>query len=318
MRYALGITAAIVAGLAFNIGLLIQKSAVGRAPRDRPLMRSLLKSPVWIAGFALQFILGSPLYTLSVGLIGPAIVPGLMSVGLVVLALGAVLIQKERLAPKEIVGTGLVVVAVALFGFSRLSIDVHAVSLKDPGLLLRAGMFAGVLLAIALGCAEAARRLSAAAARGSGSATAEVPAAAAAPTERPAALHATRAGVWYNIGNLGLGFITAGLARFGTGIFDAGEIAVFLSAVGLTVGGNMYGIAATQHALTGGRASVVVPLQNAVTQVLPVFVFFLVYRPYVPTAASLVFLGAAGALLLTGAVLLTGRMAAKERGASPL
>jgi hypothetical protein len=37
-----------------------------------------------------------------------------------------------------------------------------------------------------------------------------------------------------------------------------------------------------------------------------------VYRPYVPSVASLAFLGAAGALLLAGVVLLTGRLAAKS------
>ena len=135
---------------------------------------------------------------------------------------------------------------------------------------------------------------------------------ASARVESSAAFHATRAGVWYNLGNLGLGFITAGLARFGAGSFDPGEIAVFLAAVGLTVAGNMYGIAATQHALVLGRAAVAIPLQNAVTQVLPVFVFFLVYRSYVPSAESLAFLGAAGVLLLTGVVLLTGRLAARS------
>lgn len=304
MRYALGVAAAIIAGLAFNVGLLIQKAAVGRASRDTPLMRSLLKSPVWISGFALQFILGTPLYTLSVGLIGPAIVPGLMSIGLIVLALGAVVIQRERLVPKEIVGIVLVMLAVALFGFTRLSIDVHAASMKNPDLLARAGLFSAVLLAIAFVCAGAARRLTASAgARAVG---------AGARVESSAALHAARGGVWYNLGNLGLGFITAGLARFGAGAFDPWEIAIFLAAVALTIAGNLYGIAATQHALALGRAAVAIPLQNAVTQVLPVAVFFLVYHPYAPSAASLAFLGAAGMLLFAGVVLLTGRLAAKS------
>jgi hypothetical protein len=292
MRYALGIAAAIIAGLAFNVGLLIQKAAVGRVPVGQPLMRSLLKSPVWISGFFLQFILGTPLYTLSVGLIGPAIVPGLMSIGLVVLALGAVLVQKERLAAKEIVGIAFVVLAVALFGLSKLSIDVHAVSVKDPGLLLRAGIFSGALIAIAFGCTAVAR--------GPGR-----------QDESAAAFHATRAGVWYTLGNLGLGFITAGLARFGAGVFDAGEIVVFAVAVALTVAGNLYGIAATQHALANGRAAVAIPLQNAVSQMLPVFVFFLVYRPYTPTPPSLAFLCAAAILLTAGVVLLAGRLGKK-------
>jgi hypothetical protein len=72
---------------------------------------------------------------------------------------------------------------------------------------------------------------------------------------------------------------------------------VFLAAVAITVMGNLYGIAATQQALLNGRATMAIPLQNAVTQVLPVGVFFLVYRPYVPAAESFTFLGAAGVLL---------------------
>jgi hypothetical protein len=300
MRYVLGIVAAVIAGIAFNVGILIQKAAVGRAPKDRPLMRSLLKSPVWISGFFLQFILGTPLYTLSVGLIGPAIVPGLMSVGLVVLAIGAVRFQKERVKTKEIAGIIFVVLAVTMFGLTRLSIDVLAISMKEPGLLMRAGIFSGFLIAIALGCAFVARRMAA----GAG-------AQAATRSESAAALHASRAGMWYNLGNLGLGFITAGLARFGSGVFDPMEIVVFLVAVALAVIGNMYGIAATQHALAHGRAAVAIPLQNVVTQILPVVVFFLVYRPYVPATESFVFLGAAGALLMTGVVLLMGRLGAR-------
>jgi hypothetical protein len=294
MRYALGIAAAVVAGIVFNVGILIQKAAVARVPRNMPLMRSLMKSPQWISGLVLQFVLGTPLYTLSVGLIGPAVVPGLMSIGLVVLALGAVLVQKESVKGKEIAGIAFVVLAVTAFGLTRLSIDVHAISMKDPGLLARAGVFSGALIAIALVCAEVARRL------------------ATPYSESAAALHATRAGVWYSIGNLGLGFITAGLARFGGGIFDPVEIAVFLIAVALTVAGNIYGIAATQHALANGRAAVTIPLQNGVAQILPVCVFFLVYRPYVPAADSLFFLGAAGILLMTGVVLLTGRLKAQS------
>jgi hypothetical protein len=296
MRYALGVASAVVAGIAFNVGILVQKAAVGRVPRDVPLMRALLSNPVWIAGFVLQFVLGTPLYTLSVGLVGPAIVPGLMSVGLVVLAIGAVIVQKERVRAKEIAGIAFVVLAVTMFGLTRLSIDVGAASMKDPGLLVRAGGFAVVLIAIAVGCAAVARRRSAGAV-----------AQASVRLESAASLHAVRAGTWYNLGNLGIGFITAGLARFAVGVFDPVEIAVFLVAVAATVAGNVYGIAATQHALAHGRATIAIPLQNAVTQVLPVAVFFLVYRPYVPTAGSIVFLVTAGVSLMTGVVLLKQR-----------
>ena len=308
MRYAAGIAAAVAAGIADHVGILIQKSAVGRVHGGPKLMRSLLKSPLWLSGFALQFFMGAPLNVLSIGLIGPAIVPGLMSIGLVVLALGAILIQKERVKPKEIVGIASVILAVAAFGLSRLSIDVNAVSMSDPALLTRAGAFAGALAAIALICTHIARRIP------SGSGGQSVSAKRA---ESAAALHAVRAGLLYNLGNLGVGFVTAGIARFGNGIFVPAEIFVSLIAISFAAAGSLLGLSATQHALAHGRAAIAIPLQNGVAQILPVFVFFLVYRTYVPTAESFVFLGAAGALLVAGAILLTSRLRAETALTAP-
>lgn len=304
MRYAIGIASAVLAGLAFNLGVLIQKGAVAQAPKGPGLMRHLVKSRVWLGGFALQFGMGTPLYMLAVGLIGPAIVPGLMAIGLVVLALGAVTVRKERVAPLEVIGIVSIVLAVAALGLTGLSIDVFAGSMKDPGLLLRSGAFGVVLLAIALACSLLASREELRADK-----TEERRA------ESSSALHAIRAGIWYSLGNLGLGFILSGLSRFGHGIFDLGEILVFLAAAALTVGGNMVGIAGTQHALSRGRAAIAIPLQNCITQVLPVGIFFLVYRPYSPGGGSFLFLAVGAALLISGAVLLTARLAPGRKGA---
>ena len=322
MRYGLGIAAAIIAGIAFNIGVLIQKDAVSRAPKGGALMKHLLKSRVWLGGLALQFAIGTPLYILSVGLIGPAIVPGLMAIGMVVLALGAIVIQKERVNPRELAGVAFVVLAVAAFGLTGLSIDVLAGSMKDPGLLLRSGLFTAVLLAIVLGCARAARGVEARAEDAveapdpAGDAPALPHASPASSREIPAegasALHAVRAGIWYSLGNLGLGFLIAGLSRFNRGIIDPAEIAVFLAAVALTVLGNVYGIAGTQHALSRGRAAVAIPLQTSITQILPVGIFFFVYKPYAPALHSLIFLASGVVLLVSGAVLLTSKLAGKH------
>jgi hypothetical protein len=292
VRYLLGIAAALGAGITTNVGILIQNGAVARVEKGQPLMRTLLRSPVWLSALVLQFILGSPLYMAAVGLIGPAIVPGLMSVGLVVLALGAVIVQKERLSVREGAGIAMVGCAVVCFGLCRLSIDVYAYPLLDPGLLLRSGVFSAAMVAAAVGCTAAA----AACARGAGG------------PERASLFHAAAAGVWYCVGNLALGFIMAGFARFAAGRFIPAEIAVFLAASALCVAGNLLGVARTQHAFAHGRAVIAIPLQNGVSQVLPVAVFFLVYMPYTPDAGAFVALGAAAACLAAGAVLLTGRL----------
>lgn len=84
--YWAGVTAAIAAGITFNLGMLIQKPAVAKTTAGSSLIRQLIRSPLWLGGFALQFIIGMPLNMLAQSLIGPAIIPGLMAVGLVVLA----------------------------------------------------------------------------------------------------------------------------------------------------------------------------------------------------------------------------------------
>ena len=298
MRYALGIAAAVIAGLAFNVGVLIQKEAVTRAPKGRALMWHLVRNRVWLGGFALQFSIGTPLYMLAVGLIGPALVPGLMVIGLVVLAVGAVRIQKERMTGAEMLGIAFIVLAVAALGLTGLSIDVFGVSMKDPKLLVRSFLFTAGLIVTALVCALLASRREERSDKPEGR-----------RAETAATLHAVRAGIWYSLGNLGLGFVLAGLSRFKNLIFDPAEVLIFLAAVALTVAGNVIGIAGTQHALSRGRAAIAIPLQNCITQILPVGIFFLVYRPYTPEAGSFIFLGIGAVLLAAGAILLTAKLA---------
>lgn len=302
LRYLLGILAALGAGTAFNVGVLVQKSAVDRLPKGQPLLRSLIKTPVWLLGIVLQFVFGTPLYITSIGLIGPAVVPGLMAIGLVVLAAGAVVVRKERLRGKEAAGIGFVVLAVGAFGFTHLSIDVFSFSLTNTSLLKRAGTFAGIVVMAALACTVGARRLEAG--RGAWH-----------RVEPAAALHAVQAGFLYNVSNLGLGFITAGLALFSRGLFIAIDIAVFLGALATSIGSYVFGVAATQRALAHGRAAVAIPLQEGVVQVMPVCIFFFVYRPYTPSLDSFIFLGAAISLLVTGMVLLTNRLTSVEEEA---
>lgn len=297
MRYLLGIAAALCAGTAFNVGILIQKSAVDRLPHGRLLLRTLLKRPVWLSGFVLQFIFGTPLYIVAIGLIGPAVVPGIMAFGLVVLATGAVAVRKERIRPKEVVGISLVILAVVGFASSHLSIDVLSFSMTDPVLLRRSAFFAGAVIVVATICAVAARRV----ARGR-----------AFRHEPAAVFHAVRAGLWYNVSNLCLGFITAGIALVADGRIGVQDSVVLAGAVVLALAANFFGVAATQNALANGRAAVAIPLQDGVSQIVPVGIFFIVYRPYIPDAASFVSLGAAAALLITGVVFLTDRLAASE------
>ncbi len=71
-------------------------------------------------GLLLQIVIGGLVfYFIAIIFIGPAIVPGLMSVGLIVLALGSVKMLKETLGKEEIIGILLMIGGVSLLGLSN-------------------------------------------------------------------------------------------------------------------------------------------------------------------------------------------------------
>ena len=85
-RYLLGALLAVASGAVFNLGVLIQKKAVNTVPADGAnLMHRLVRDRKWVSGLLLQFVVGTPMYAAAQIFIGPALIPGLMATGLVVL-----------------------------------------------------------------------------------------------------------------------------------------------------------------------------------------------------------------------------------------
>ncbi|MGA2975421.1 MAG: hypothetical protein ABSF77_08950 [Spirochaetia bacterium] len=294
MRYELGISTAVLAGIVYNLGVLVMKRAVSRLPRDRPLGASFLRSPLWIAGLALQFAVGVPLNFVAVLLIGPALVPGLMAVGLVVLALAAVLTGMERPRWTDFAGVTLFVLAVFGFSLSRLAVDTTATSPRDPALLLRGLSFIGAEVVLILGCTAAVR-----AARGVESAA--------------GVLFGVQSGLLYSLGASSAGFVTGVVGRLGRGPVDSLEILIGAAALFITAAGSALGVLATQHALRHGRVVVTVALQNAIGMIVPLGLFFLVYRPFLPTAGEIAFVSAGSVFLIAGILLLTRRLESESK-----
>ena len=88
--YILGIIFAILAGCTTNIGLLFQKKVVNQVPDEAKLMKTLIKNKLWLLGIILEFGIGSIFFILTQSFLGPALVPGLMASGLIILALGSI------------------------------------------------------------------------------------------------------------------------------------------------------------------------------------------------------------------------------------
>jgi drug/metabolite transporter (DMT)-like permease len=292
--YLLGVASAIGAGITFNLGMVVQKVAVRRqptrsvAPGQAGLMRQLVRSPLWLAGFALQFFVGMPLYMLAQAYLGPALIPGLMAIGLIVMAIAAVWLAHEVLDLSDVAGIVLVVVAVALIGVSGLRIDMQRIDVYEREFLARLVFFTAAVAGLSLGCHALQRR----------------------SLRACGVLRTLNAGLLFVQSNLWLGVIMAILARWGAGQFSLWDLVPAAAAAAITFAGSMLGIAETQRAFQAREATRLVPIQSVPVQILPLASYFAVFRlaPSGPAALPLAGLGAA--VILAGSALLARRQVA--------
>ena len=250
-----GVIVAVSAGISFNIAVLVQKLASMRADGGADLMHQLIRSPLWLAGFALQFLVGMPLNVLAQAMIGPAILPGLMAIGLIALAIGASRLAGEKLKPGELAGIALVVAAVAFFGLSRMSVNLSETDLFDPAFVLRLGGFTASVAALSFVCVALQK----------------------AKGHLRGVLRILDSGLLLSQSNLWLGVLMALLPRLNHGKPGITGLLYAALASAIVFAGSMLGISETQHALSCGNVSKLMPIQYLPSQVLPIAAYFIVF-----------------------------------------
>lgn len=291
ITYFIGIILALIAGIIVQIGVLIQKYVINKHSDDPKFIRSLVKSPLWILGLLLQVIIGGlGFYFIAIILIGPALVPGLMAVGLIILAVGSIKILNEKLGKEEIIGILLMIAGVTLLGLSELTIDVFAFNIFDSGFIFRIIGFSIIILFISI-VIEILRRKYA---RSKGLLLAI-----------EAGLILSLNTVWASPGSTVVAHIVDGIIIEEEIIFGIIILIVIILilAVGITVG---------QISLKYGQANVLVPLTNVPIQVMPVIAFFIVFLSIPPNALSLIFVMIGFALVTTSSFLLAKKQAKFE------
>jgi uncharacterized BrkB/YihY/UPF0761 family membrane protein len=100
VHYLIGVACGIIGGLLNQGGQLLQKKVVNDIRHDDPgrgFMRRLLRSPLWMVGMVVGLGGGTAGYMLAQNLIGPALSPGLMASGLILLSIGSVKLNHEQL-----------------------------------------------------------------------------------------------------------------------------------------------------------------------------------------------------------------------------
>jgi len=150
---ALGVIFGLLSGISNHTGTIFQKHALNRIPDDRKkVTRQLLKNPLWLTGFFLNLILTSILNIFAHMWVGPAVLQGLNAIGLIVLAIGAAYLLKEKLHAPEIIGIIINIIGVTIFGFANLIVKNELYDFTSTGFFIRISIFTGIFTLAAIFC----------------------------------------------------------------------------------------------------------------------------------------------------------------------
>jgi hypothetical protein len=146
LHYVAGVALGVLGGVLTQFGQLLEKKAVNQFRKDSQengFFRRLVRSRIWLSGVVFGLGGGTVAYMLAQSLIGPALTPGLMASGLVVLAVGSVRMNQESLNASEIVGIMLMILGILALGLSGLAINSTQVrtTLASQSALQRIALF---------------------------------------------------------------------------------------------------------------------------------------------------------------------------------
>ena len=282
--YLLGVVLAILSGIANNFGTVLQKKVVNEHRDDEEFLKKIAKDKIWLIGLILQLAIGSIFFMVAQLLIGPALVPGLMAAGLIVLTLGSIKILGETLKRDEYIGIIIMIIGILLLGLSELSIPTETLNLENY--ILTMTLFTVILVLGAIICKMLAKKIG----------------------RVKALLLAIFSGFMFSLSNF---WISPLLIVFEQTNFSPVYIVIFITASVILVLTNIFGITELQKAFTAGQASNLIPVQQVPIQITPIFIYFFVFLLTAPPIAF-VYISIGVALIILSSFLLGKRQAQME------
>ncbi len=288
--YWIGVILAILAGLITQLGSVFQKKAVNEISKESEFMKSLVKRPTWILGVFLSFGVSSIFFLTAQAFIGPALIPGLMSLGLIVLVIGSIKLVGERLKLEEYIGILLMITGTILLSLSQLSIEIIEADLVEIGFLIRLILFTAILFIFSLLCFIFQKR-----------------------SDRfKGILLAILSGLMFALGNLWVSQLIGTITDIFSGNFNIPQVILFIAAIIILILCNIYGLTTIQHAYRVGQASNLIPIQNIPVLISPIFIYFFVFLMSIPFTFSIFFLLFGVASIIVSFFLLGKRSAKME------
>jgi hypothetical protein len=293
MSYLYGVFLAIASGISNNVGTLLQKKVVNDLPteaKEQRFFRSLVKNRLWLVGLLFQLAIGTAFFMLAQVYIGPALIPGLMAVGLIVLAIGSVKLIGESLTRTEIIGITLIIFAIFTITFSQLVIDIVVFDFLETGFLMRVAIFTVAIIVMILFLEASHRRI----------------------TRIRSIAKALMSGLFIAMTNYWIAILMATIVHVFDGTFVLLELGLFAISAIILVLDNIFALGTLQSAFLSGQANLIIPIQQVPIQVTPGFVFLLMFFLPAPSVLSLVLFFSGVGLIVMSSFILGRRQVAIE------
>jgi drug/metabolite transporter (DMT)-like permease len=295
-HYILGVFFAVLCGVLMNCGLLLQKKVINEIPkeaRNTRFMRTLIKKPLWVTGFLLEFVGGAVTFMLAQNYIGLALVPGLLATGYIVLVIGSIRLLGETLNKQEYLGVVLLFLGISLVGVSALEIhpDTIRESLTDSDTIFRIIIFTAVMFAL-WGLTHFASLRS----RG-----------------RKGVIMGFSNGFPFSLSNFWIAPLIALIWIVLGGKGTPVQVAFFVVSCIIMILVNLLGIRQTQEAFKFGDAHNVIPMQQIPVQIAPILYYFSVFSLKPPSGKSVLYILSGALLIIVSGFFLSRRQAELER-----
>jgi len=290
-EYIIGVILAILGGVVNSIGVIFQKKVVNEIPkenRDEKFIRTLFKSPLWVLGFIFVMAFSAVFFLSAQVFIGGALVPGLAAMGMIVLVIGSVKIIGEHLKKSEIFGIILIIIGIFLIALSELSISGELNIFYDTNFTIRITVLTVILMILWMSCRIAGKKF------------------------KRIIYLAFSAGLPFAIGNIWLQSFTISMGIVFSGTAELPEIIIFIISTIIVVPTSFLGVFFVQEAFKYGEASKITPIQQIPIQIVPIFLYFVVYLKTPPSVVSVYFITLGVGFIIASGFLLAQKQAALE------
>jgi len=289
--YWIGVLVAILGGCSHYLGLILEKYVINKMPDEVKLMKTIIKEPLWLFAIFIRFGIGSILFIFAQIIIGPAITPGLMAFGLIILAIGSIKILGEKLNCMEIVAIIVMIIAVTFIGLSGLSIEISEENLLNPTFLVRMSISTGILALIVMIFQVIQGKF----------------------LRFKAILLALISGLMLSLNNFWIAPFIWSLGNMFGGYFYIEIFLLFTVTSVILILANIFSVIKMSQGFRSGRASFLAAIQSVPVQLTPSILYFFVFMMITSRIMSIIFFTLGVALIISSSFILGKRQAQIEQ-----